>query len=379
MIQAVLELPAVALPALRYLLTTGEAMPPALAARWLERYTQIELINAYGPAECSDDVALYRVRQPAGQTHLPIGTRTDHNRLYVLNDLLEPMPARATGELHIAGVGVGRGYLGDPVRTALSFVPDPFSSRPGGRLYRSGDLARQQPGSEVLEYIGRADFQVKIRGYRIELGEIEARLQAHEALLGVVVVDVEGVGGKQLVAYCVPRDPALIEAGPQVLGELRTALAEHVRASLPGYMVPAQWVMLPALPLTANGKLDRKALPQPSASQLQADYIAPVTELEQQMAAIWADVLKVPQAGLGDNFFELGGHSLLVVQVVVRVREQLSIEVSLRELFEHPTLAAFSKVAAGKQDQSQTIHSELAKSLEALKRLTTEEIDELTL
>jgi amino acid adenylation domain-containing protein/non-ribosomal peptide synthase protein (TIGR01720 family) len=379
MIQAVLELPAVALPALRYLLTTGEAMPPALAARWLERYPQIELINAYGPAECSDDVALYRVREPAGQTHLPIGTRTDHNRLYVLNDLLEPMPARATGELHIAGVGVGRGYLGDPVRTALSFVPDPFSSRPGGRLYRSGDLARQQPGSEVLEYIGRADFQVKIRGYRIELGEIEARLQAHEALLGVVVVDVEGVGGKQLVAYCVPRDPALIEAGPQVLGELRTALAEHVRASLPGYMVPAQWVMLPALPLTANGKLDRKALPQPSASQLQVDYIAPVTELEQQMAAIWADVLKVPQAGLGDNFFELGGHSLLVVQVVVRVREQLSIEVSLRELFEHPTLAAFSKVAAGKQDQSQTIHSELAKSLEALKRLTTEEIDELTL
>ncbi|TFY88820.1 amino acid adenylation domain-containing protein [Pseudomonas kairouanensis] len=377
MIQAVLELPAVPLPALRYLLTTGEAMPPALAQRWLERYPQIELINAYGPAECSDDVALYRVRTTGEQAHLPIGTRTDHNRLYVLNDLLEPMPVRATGELHIAGVGVGRGYLGDPLRTALSFVPDPFSARPGERLYRSGDLARQQPDTEVLEYIGRADFQVKIRGYRIELGEIEARLQSHPALLSVVVVDVDGAGGKQLVAYCVPRDLALIDAGGQALGELRASLAEHVRASLPGYMVPAQWVMLAALPLTANGKLDRKALPQPDVSQLQQDYVAPVSALEQQMAAIWADVLKVPQVGLTDNFFELGGHSLLVVQVVVRVREQLSIEVSLRELFEHSTLAAFSRVAAGKQDQSESIHSELAKSLEALKRLTTEEIDEL--
>ncbi|MFK5733605.1 amino acid adenylation domain-containing protein [Pseudomonas urmiensis] len=373
MIQAMLELPARALPNLRYLLTTGEAMPPALARRWRERYPQIELVNAYGPAECSDDVALYRVLDDAPSVHLPIGTATDHNRLYVLNDLLEPMPARATGELHVAGVGVGRGYLGDPVRTALSFVPDPFSHSPGERLYRTGDLARVRADGQVLEYVGRADFQVKIRGYRIELGEIESRLLAHEAVHSAVVVDVQVAGSKQLVAYWVPR-----QVSAQAM-ELRAVLAEHLRSSLPGYMVPGLWVMLDSLPLTANGKLDRKALPAPDASTSQQQYQAPVTAVQQQLAQIWSEVLGVERIGLDDDFFELGGHSLLVVQVVARVGNQMNTEVSLRELFEQPTLAAFSEVVAARQGHGESIQDELAKSLAALKRLTAEEIDELTL
>ncbi|WP_449434132.1 amino acid adenylation domain-containing protein [Pseudomonas putida] len=371
MIQAMLELPARPLASLRYLLTTGEAMAPALARRWRERYPQIELVNAYGPAECSDDVALYRVLDDAQSLHLPIGTATEHNRLHVLNDLLEPMPARATGELHVAGVGVGRGYLGDPVRTALSFVPDPFSSRPGERLYRTGDLARLRGDGEVLEYVGRADFQVKIRGYRIELGEIESRLLAHEAVHSAVVVDAQVAGGKQLVAYWVPRQ------GTAQGAELRTQLAEHLRASLPGYMVPALWVMLDSLPLTANGKLDRKALPAPDASCAQQQYQPPVTPVQQALAQIWSEVLGVARIGLDDDFFELGGHSLLVVQVVAKVGQQMALEVSLRALFEQPTLRAFSEVVEALQGAGASIQDELARSLEALKRLSAEEIDEL--
>ncbi len=372
MIQAMLELPARRLPRLRYLLTTGEAMSPVLARRWRERYPQVELVNAYGPAECSDDVALYRVRDDARSVHLPIGTATEHNRLHVLNDLLEPMPARATGELHVAGVGVGRGYLGDPVRTALSFVPDPFASRPGERLYRSGDLAHVCADGQTLEYVGRADFQVKIRGYRIELGEIESRLLAHEGVHSAVVVDAQVAGGKQLVAYWVARDASVAAA------EMRSVLADYLRASLPGYMVPALWVRLDSLPLTANGKLDRKALPAPDASTAQQRYQAPETSLQQQLAQVWSEVLGVERISLGDDFFELGGHSLLVVQVVARVGRELGTEVSLRSLFEHPTLGAFSEAVAALQGQGASIQDELAKSLAALKRLTAEEIDELT-
>lgn len=259
------------------------------------------------------------------------------------------------------------------MRTALSFVPDPFSHSPGGRLYRTGDLARVRADGQVLEYVGRADFQVKIRGYRIELGEIESRLLAHEAVHSAVVVDVQVAGSKQLVAYWVPR-----QVSAQAM-ELRAVLAEHLRSSLPGYMVPGLWVMLDSLPLTANGKLDRKALPAPDASTSQQQYQAPVTAVQQQLAQIWSEVLGVERIGLDDDFFELGGHSLLVVQVVARVGNQMNTEVSLRELFEQPTLAAFSEVVAARQGHGESIQDELAKSLAALKRLTAEEIDELTL
>ncbi|MFD2640985.1 non-ribosomal peptide synthetase [Pseudomonas japonica] len=376
LVQGILDLPQAELPSLRYLMTTGEAMPPALAERWLRQYPRIPLINAYGPAECSDDVALHPVVASDGQgICLPIGTATAHNRLHVLNDLLEPMPLRATGELHIAGVGVGRGYLADPKRTALAFVPNPYASVPGERLYRTGDLVRQRAADGVLEYVGRTDYQVKIRGYRIELGEIEVRLLEHPDVREAVVVDIDGPGGKQLAAYLVPAGAAPATADER--NALRGQVKAHLKAHLPDYMVPAHLILLDGMPLTANGKLDRKALPAPQASELQQHHVPPVSATEQQLAAIWADVLKVERVGLGDNFFELGGHSLLVVQVMVRVRERLSIEMSLNELFEHPELGDFARAVEKKNGQGEQVQDELAKSLEALKRLSAEEIDNL--
>ncbi|MEE4698771.1 phosphopantetheine-binding protein, partial [Pseudomonas alliivorans] len=201
----------------------------------------------------------------------------------------------------------------------------------------------------------------------IELGEIEARLQAHAQVREVIVLALEG----QLVAYLVPTDPA------QDPHTLRETLKRELKAHLPDYMVPTHFVLLDAMPLTANGKLDREALPAPDATQLQAQFVAPEGELEQQLAAIWAEVLKIEQVGRTDNFFELGGHSLVAVQMLVRVREQLQHEVSLKDLFEHPVLADFSVTIQQKNGESDHAQDELTKSLEALKRLSAEEIDNL--
>ncbi|KIU47930.1 hypothetical protein QV12_19520, partial [Pseudomonas putida] len=221
---------------------------------------------------------------------------------------------------------------------ALRFVPDPFdrSVQGGGRLYRTGDLARYR-GDGVIEYVGRIDHQVKIRGFRIELGEIEARLQEHPAIREAVVLDIDGATGKQLVAYLLAAGP--VEAAQQ--SALRTGLREHLKGVLPDYMVPAHLMFLEAWPLTGNGKLDRRALPRPDANQLQQAYVAPHSEREQQVAAIWAQVLQVEQVGLTDNFFELGGHSLLVLSVLSRLQLSLGLKVETQVLFQYPVLAAF--------------------------------------
>ncbi len=339
LIQAFLELPPLELPSLRYLLTTGEAMAPALAARWLERYPDIVLVNAYGPAECSDDVALHRVvPEDCDALHLPVGLATDHNRLYVLNDRLEAIPRRATGELHVAGVGVGRGYLADPVRTALAFVPNPYGTAGGERLYRTGDRVRQRGADGVLEFIARTDHQVKIRGYRIEPGEIETRLRTHEGIQDCVVVDVEGPSGRQLAAYIVVR-PEVWETSTQV-----SVLREFLGQTLPEYMLPAYFVAVERLPLTPNGKLDRKALPKPEVHELLDRYVAPVTPLEHELAQILCSVLKVPRVGRHDNFFELGGDSIVAIQVVSRARKA-GIQLSPKDLFQRQTVAALATVA----------------------------------
>ncbi|RMW27810.1 hypothetical protein ALO97_00600 [Pseudomonas syringae pv. tagetis] len=323
------------LDSLRWMLPTGEAMPPELASQWLQRYPGIGLVNAYGPAECSDDVAFFRVDADSTRSaYLPIGSPTDNNRLYLLDDTLDLVPLGAVGELCVAGAGVGRGYVADPLRTVPVFVPHPFGA-PGERLYRTGDLARRRKDG-VLEYVGRVDHQVKIRGYRIELGEIESRLQEHPALRESVVLDVDGPLGKVLAAYLVPRSAI------QDHDALRDELKAHLKASLPDYMVPAHLVILEAMPLTPNGKLDRKALPAPDVSQVQQDYQAPQTEMEQQLATIWADVLKVDRVGITDNFFELGGHSLLATQVVTRAQKLLQRNVPLRAMFEFNTVQALA-------------------------------------
>ena len=341
LIQGMLAQDRISLDGLRWMLPTGEAMPPELAHQWLLRYPQIGLVNAYGPAECSDDVAFFRVDLASTRgTYLPIGTPTDNNRLYLLNGALELVPQGAVGELCVAGTGVGRGYVSDPLRTAGVFVPNPFGA-PGDRLYRTGDLARRRSDG-VLEYVGRIDHQVKIRGYRIELGEIEARLHEQPEVRDAAVGVQEGVNGKHLVGYLVAADEAL---NP---GERLDRIKQRLRAELPEYMVPLHWLWLDRLPLNANGKLDRKALPALEIGHLHSqDYLAPRNELETTLAAIWAEVLKVERVGVEDNFFELGGHSLLATQIASRVQKTLQRDVPLRAMFECSTVAQLAEYIDG--------------------------------
>ncbi|MEK1939608.1 MAG: amino acid adenylation domain-containing protein [Pseudomonas sp.] len=341
LIQGMLDGEPLALPGLRWLLTTGEAMPPELARRWLQRYPHIPLINAYGPAECSDDVSLTRVSEgDLASVYLPIGLPTDNNRLHVLDGQLELVGVRAVGELCVSGTGVGRGYVGDPVRTALAFVPDPYASQPGQRLYRTGDLARRRSDG-VLEYVGRRDHQVKIRGFRIELGEIEARLSELPGVRDSAVLAQDQASGRHLVAYVVPSDT---NADEQQQRSLRDRLKTALKRQLPDYMVPQQWVLLDSMPLNANGKLDRKVLATIESQALQGDFAAPQSELEMQLAQVWQELLHVERVGRHDNFFELGGHSLLLVRVISRLKNQLGIDLPMQEFYRASTVAELAAV-----------------------------------
>jgi amino acid adenylation domain-containing protein len=326
-----------ALPKLRWLLPTGEAVSPALCRQWFARYPQIPLMNAYGPAECSDDVALHSITTAPSEDmfHVPIGRPVANTQLYVLSSALTVMPVGVPGELCVGGVGVGRGYLNDPERTAAVFVPDPFSDEPGGRLYRTGDRARYGRDG-LLEFLGRADHQVKLRGFRIELGEIESILlrwpAAHEA---VVVVREDRLGDKRLVAYVV------VELGTasDVAG-LRAFLREH----LPEYMIPSAYVWLDRLPRNQNGKVDRLALSMPDVESGMAERsVAPRSAKEELLATVWADVLGVKRVSIHDNFFDLGGHSLLAVQLVARLQQSIGTPISLLALFQHSTVAALAE------------------------------------
>ncbi|WP_277965037.1 amino acid adenylation domain-containing protein, partial [Pseudomonas sp. RIT-To-2] len=254
---------------LRRIVCSGEALPAEVARQTLTRLPQAGLYNLYGPTEAAIDVTHWTCQAEAG-SGVPIGTPIDNLRTHVLDGGLQPVAAGMAAELYLGGVGLARGYQGRAALTAERFVPDPFDTA-GGRLYRTGDLASYRADG-VIEYAGRIDHQVKIRGLRIELGEIEAQLLGHAAVREAVVIDVDGPSGKQLAAYLV----ATGEADEQLREDLRT----HLKAALPDYMVPTHLIVLPSLPLSANGKLDRKALPKPDASQLQREYVAPQGELE---------------------------------------------------------------------------------------------------
>jgi len=245
------------------------------------------------------------------------------------------VPLGVSAELYIGGGGVTRGYIGRPELTAERFVPDPFSATPGARLYRTGDRVRRRTDGS-LEFLGRIDFQVKVRGYRIELGEIETVLERHtQVRQAVVLVREEAPGDKRLVAYVVP---ATVGQPPSI-----TAVRDFLQQRLPEYMVPAAFVFLEAMPLTSNGKVDRKALPTPNGALVAtSEYVAPHDELEQRLAALWSELLRVERVGLHDNFFNLGGHSLLATQVVSRIRSSFAVELSLQEFFETPTVAGLS-------------------------------------
>jgi aryl carrier-like protein len=254
----------------------------------------------------------------------------------VLGSGLEVMPAGVPGELYVGGAGLARGYMGRPDLTAERFVPDPFTSVTGARLYRSGDLGARRADGDIV-YRGRGDAQVKIRGFRIEIGEIEMVLAACPGVeRAVVILSEDTPGDRRLIAYL---------AGPSLEDTDLKRVRELAAARLPAYMLPSACVLLTSLPVTANGKVDRRALPVPPGfrAELKATYMAPRTPLERQMAEMWAEVLKVERVGVEDNFFDLGGHSLTATRLVARLRSSLGVDIALRTLFETPTIAGLAE------------------------------------
>jgi amino acid adenylation domain-containing protein len=320
---------------LRLVIFGGEALDIQGLRAWLQRRgdKQPQLVNMYGITETTVHVTYRPITMVdvEGAQRSPIGVPIADLQVYLLDGHQNLVPVGVAGEMYVGGEGLARGYLNRPELSAERFVPNPFSDKPGGRLYRTGDLARILPDGK-LEFLGRVDHQVKIRGYRIELGEVEAVLGQHpEVREALVVVREDDPGDKRLAAYIVGHP-----GRAPLLGELRGFL----RAKLPEYMLPSALVVLEALPLTQNGKVDRNALPDPdsSPSELDAGDAAPQTELERTIAKIWADVLHVEKVGVDDNFFELGGHSLLATVVMSQIQNALRMELPLQVLFEASTL-----------------------------------------
>ncbi|MDF7796655.1 amino acid adenylation domain-containing protein [Pseudomonas syringae] len=331
MLQAFLTHPQVeSCNTLRRVVCSGEALPAELAAQVLKRLPQVGLYNLYGPTEAAIDVTHWTCTTD-DVLSVPIGRPIDNLKTHILDDGLLPAAQGVAAELYLGGVGLARGYHNRAALTAERFVPDPFDEQGGGRLYRTGDLARYRDAG-VIDYAGRIDHQVKIRGLRIELGEIEARLHEHAAVREATVIDIDGPSGKQLVAYLVPTDAA---EAPDVL---RERLQAHLKAQVPDYMVPSYFVVIDSMPLTANGKLDRRALPKPDVARSQQGYVAPRSAFEQRLAALWEQVLHVERVGLNDNFFALGGHSLLAVSLAGRIRETFDISIKLHDLLLLQTL-----------------------------------------
>ncbi|HZR51893.1 MAG TPA: amino acid adenylation domain-containing protein, partial [Streptosporangiaceae bacterium] len=325
-----------ALAGAREIWTGGEIVPADAIRRVLTACPALTVFDVYGPTETTTFATCYPMRAPGAVPDVPpIGAPLDNMRVYVLDRDLRPCPPGIRGELFIAGAGLARGYLGQPGLTAQRFIACPYGP-PGSRMYRTGDVVRWIPNGQ-LEFTGRADEQVKIRGFRIEPGEIETALLRHPVIVDAAVIAREDTPGrKYLAAYLVP---AADSAAPDP-ADLRA----HLAAALPDYMVPATFTVLDALPLTANGKLDRRALPAPDRDSATVGHVAPRTPTEQAIATIWADVLGVDQPGVHDNFFELGGDSILSIRITSRLRTVLGAELSPRAIFTSPTIAGLAGV-----------------------------------
>ncbi|HEX6749444.1 MAG TPA: non-ribosomal peptide synthetase [Longimicrobium sp.] len=370
------------------LLFGGEAADPEAVRRVLAAGAPRRLLHMYGPAECTTFATWHRVREvPAGADTVPIGRAVAQTSAHVLDAAMDPA---GDGELYVGGDGLAHGYVGRPALTAERFIPDPFSAEPGARLYRTGDRVRWTDGADgrecgsapetrepertralahsrtsVLEFVGRLDGQIKLRGWRVEPGEIETALRGHPDVAdAVVLVREDEPGHRRLVGYAVPFPGASFGAGAGA------ALREWVGERLPEYLVPSAVVTLPVFPLTPNGKVDRAALPPPAAGR--AGGTAPRTETEVELAAVWAEVLRVEHVYADDDFYDLGGHSLLAAQVAARVRDRLGVELSLRQVFDAPTLAS---LAAAVDAALQAEHdAELLRLLEHVDGLSDEEV-----
>jgi natural product biosynthesis luciferase-like monooxygenase protein/amino acid adenylation domain-containing protein/FkbM family methyltransferase len=333
---------------LRHVFCGGETMTADLQERFFAR-SAASLHHQYGPTETTVDVAIYDCERETKLPAVPIGRPIANTQVYLLDTQLKPVPVGVAGELYVGGEGLARGYLGDAGLTAERFVPHPFSDAGGARLYRTGDVGRYLPGGDIL-FIGRADQQIKLRGFRIEPAEIEAALRQHQYVAEATLVAREDrPGGKILVAYLVPLRGMELNAA-----ELRNWLRER----LPEYMLPAAYVMLDAMPLTATGKIDRQALPAPSERTQESaeDFATARSTTEEIVAGIWTQLLGLQEIGLHDNFFDLRGHSLLATQVISRVRQVLGIEIPLRSIFEAPTVASFaSRIESAMHEEGETL------------------------
>jgi amino acid adenylation domain-containing protein len=371
-------------PPLHRLVVGVEPIPEPLLARITAAIPGLQIINGYGPTETTVCAALYSLDpHTIGDEMTPIGRPVQNMQVYVLDAQMQPVPVGVVGEVFIGGVGVARGYLHQPERTAERFVPDPFSATPGTRLYRTGDLARYRADGNLM-FIGRRDQQIKLRGYRIELGEIEAALMQHPAVREAVVALRQDLPGeKRLVAYVVgqankeqrtthaeSKEQRTTEPGSQertddeaeetyeasdaesgAIGS--SELRRFLQGRLPEYMVPATFVLLEALPQTPNDKVDRRALPLPaSMAGPSTAYAAPQTEIEQVLAGIWQAVLRVERVGIKDNFFELGGHSLLIARVHSQLQAALGIDLPLTALFKYPTIERLAQYLSQEQPQT---------------------------
>ncbi|MEA5623266.1 non-ribosomal peptide synthetase, partial [Nostoc sp. UHCC 0251] len=340
MLQVFLEEPSLEnCRSLKRVICSGEALPVELQERFFARL-DCELHNLYGPTEAAIDVTYWQCFPNGNLRTVPIGRAIANTQIYILDEHLQPVPVGVAGELHIGGAGLARGYLNRPELTKEKFISNPFDN---SKLYKTGDLARYFSDG-TIEYIGRIDNQVKIRGFRIELGEIEVLLNQYEEVQASCVIAREDTtGDKRLVAYIVPH-----QHSKPTTNELR----QFLKAKLPDYMVPSAFVILESMPLTSNGKVDRRALPAPDLySEIKDKYVAPRTPIEEILAQTWSQVLQLPQVGIHDNFFELGGHSLLATQLVSRIRNIFKVELPLRELFAAATLAELAREIEQLQQQ----------------------------
>jgi len=323
------------LASLQYCVCSGETLPVELAGEFRRQLPATKLINLYGSSEVAADVTCFAVESTKSLDAVPIGRPIANTHAYVLDKYFQPAPIGVPGEIFIGGEGLARGYLDRPDLTAERFVPDPFASNAGARLFRTGDLGRYFPDGNI-EYRGRRDHQVKIRGFRIELGEVEAALSSHPHVREAVVIALDDERAeKRLVAYIVA------ESNQPTASELRA----HLREQLPDYMIPAALVMLDSLPLTASGKVDRLALPKLAASPLAAteEFQAPRNPTEDLVAGIWAAALDCDRVSINDDFFSLGGHSLLLARIGARIHEVFDLELPLRALFENPTVTGMAE------------------------------------
>ncbi len=333
----------------KVLVVAGDALNAEKLSKWRDFAPGTRLFNEYGPTETTVGCSAYEVLSSDPRTGpVPIGSPIFNAQLYVLNADLQPVPLGVIGELYIGGDGVGRGYLGQPDLTRERFLPDTFSGRSDARLYKTGDLVRYRADG-TLEFLGRADNQAKIRGYRIELGEIESTLAAYPGIQSCLVLAREDTpGDKHLVAYILSRQTKTVET---------ESIRKFLKQRLPDFMVPGYFVFLSSFPLTHNGKVNRKALPPPSYRDISSDqpFVAPSTETEKKLAAIWMELLKVNRVGIHDNFFEMGGHSLLAIRAMSRIQEMFGVFPSMHAFFPDATIAGLTKALEVQEDPTEKL------------------------